>query len=103
MRRIVCNPRGLTAHMSVDEVARDQIIISEAARVAQCQRRILHRSADGPPYIDNTEPLLQEFFGFRAEMIAHPARCRVYRMVVVYLPRGHSQSLPRGIAHIVVE
>ena len=24
-------------------------------------------------------------------------------MVVVYLPRGHSQSLPCGIAHIVVE
>src|SRR6267143_3953736 len=33
VRRVVGDPRGLAAHMSVDEVAGDQIVVGEAARV----------------------------------------------------------------------
>src|SRR5208282_2104585 len=58
---------------------------------------------DRTPHIDDAEPVLQQLFRVGAEMVAHPARRRVHRMVVVHLPRGLGQALPRGVAHIVVE
>jgi hypothetical protein len=75
--------------MGVDEVAGDQIVVGEAARVTQRQRRILHRPADRAPHVDDAEAVLQELFGVGAEMVAHPARRGVHRMVVVHLPRGY--------------
>src|SRR6266446_6422224 len=56
---------------------------------AQRQRRILHRSPDRAPHVDDAEPVLQELLRVGAHMVAHPARRRVYRMVVVHVARGY--------------
>src|SRR5882724_7984864 len=36
-------------------------------------------------------------------MVAHPPRRRVYRVVIMHLPRGPRQAGPRRVAHVVVE
>src|SRR5689334_10193726 len=103
VRWVVRDPRGLAAHMGVDKITGDQIVVGEAARVAQRQRRILYRPPDRAPHVDDAETVLQEFFRVGAEMVAHPARRRVHGMVIMHLPRGHGEALPRGVAHVVVE
>ena len=84
--------------MGVDEVAGDQIVVGAAPRIAQGERRILHRAADRAPDIDDAEAVLPEqFLGLGAKMVAHPPRRRIHRVVVVHLPRRRA-AMPGRVA-----
>ena len=72
-RKVLLCPAGCGLCPEV-EFAGDQVRIGEAPRIAQRERRILHRPADRPPDIDDAEAALQQLARFVAEMVADPAR-----------------------------
>jgi succinate dehydrogenase/fumarate reductase flavoprotein subunit len=63
MCRIERDARRLTAHMRVDEIGGNQVLIRKSSRIAQRQRRIEHRTADRPPDIHHAEPMLEQLLG----------------------------------------
>src|SRR3979411_1649708 len=60
MPRPVFDRRRLAAHMRVDEVAGDQVVVAESPRIAERERRVLHRPPDGTPDMCEPETLLAQ-------------------------------------------
>jgi len=60
-----------------------QILLFEALRIAERQRRIQQWAADRAPQIDDREAMLQQFFGLLAHQLAHALGGRPSCIVVV--------------------
>ncbi len=71
MRRVELHIVDLAGTIRIDEVGCDQILVIDAAGIADSQRGILNRAADRPPHIDHRKALLQQRISVAAEQVTH--------------------------------
>ncbi|ABA53620.1 hypothetical protein BURPS1710b_A2437 [Burkholderia pseudomallei 1710b] len=99
---------GLAHLVAIDEIARHQIVRRDRARVAQRERQPFD-DVERTPDVDDREALPQARGRFvLGQMVAHAARRRRERLVVVHAPhrlaqRGRRARAVRAVAQRVIE
>src|SRR5262249_7300309 len=78
----------LAGPIAIAEVGRDEVLGADGAGVAHRERRLLDRTADRLPDVDDGESTLEQPLGLVAEQITDALWARALRVVVVGVTHG---------------